>query len=98
MSTHHTLAGPRCSLKCLRAAGQRSFLILLISRHTVPLSTQQFVLLRLLARLDQRIADAEARLLKLLGSEDLHRAIDQVAGMQMLRVRIETEINNSRDA
>jgi hypothetical protein len=64
----------------------------------VSLSTHQSVLLRLLASLDQRIADAEARLLDLLGSEDLHRTIDQVAGMQMLRVRIEAEINKWREA
>ena len=59
------------------------------------LTTHQTVLLRLLASLDQRIADAEAQLLNLLGSEDLHRTIDRVAGMQMFRVRIEAEINEA---
>jgi hypothetical protein len=63
----------------------------------VPISTHQFVLLRMLAHFDQMIAEWETQVPQTFDAADLHRAINQVADLHLLRDRVEAEINNSRD-
>jgi hypothetical protein len=63
----------------------------------VPISTQQSVLLRMLARFDQMIAEWETQMPQSFDDADLRRAINQVADLHLLRDRVEAEINNSRD-
>ena len=63
----------------------------------MPISTHQAVLIRLLAHFDQMIAEWETQLLQTLDAADLHRAINQVADLHLLRDRVEAEISNSRD-
>jgi hypothetical protein len=60
------------------------------------ISTHRTVLIRMLRHFDQTIAKTERRLLQPLSAEDLHKAIEQVADLNILRARVEDELRNSR--
>ena len=58
--------------------------------------THRAVLIRMFGHFERMIAEAELRLLQPLSAEDLHKAEEQVADLNMLRARVEAEIRNSR--
>ena len=51
----------------------------------------------MLAHFDQMIAEWETQVPPSFDDADLHRAINQVTDLHLLRDRVEAEINNSRD-
>jgi hypothetical protein len=68
--------------------------MLLFARSTVPLSIRQSILLRLLARLDQKIAETESQLLRVVSADELHSIVGHVADLHSRRKKLEARLKS----